>query len=121
MRSLALIAPGPGWTDGRPVFDQDPRVLRDHLGHMRRLFDTGALLLGGPAYDGRSGVALLEAPTLEQAAALIEVDPAVARASAASRSGGSRRTSTLSTAPGAPDEPPRRSSQPRDRAACTAT
>src|SRR5215203_2483429 len=77
MRSLALIAPGPGWTDGRPVFDQDPRVLRDHLGHMRRLFDTGALLLGGPAYDGRSGVALLEAPTLEQAAALIEVDPAV--------------------------------------------
>jgi uncharacterized protein YciI len=59
------------------VFDQEPRILRDHLGHMRELFDSGALLLGGPAYDGRSGVALLEAPTSEQAAALIEMDPAV--------------------------------------------
>ena len=77
MRCLASIVPGPAWTDGRPVSDQDPRVLRDHLGHMRRLFDTGALLLGGPAYDGRSGVALIEAPTLEHAAALIGMDPAV--------------------------------------------
>jgi uncharacterized protein YciI len=77
MRSLALIGPGHAWTDGRPVFDQDPSILRNHLGHMRLLFDTGALLLGGPAYDGRSGVALLEAPTLERATALIEADPAV--------------------------------------------
>ena len=77
MRSLALIGPGTAWTDGRPVFDQDPRVLLDHLDHMRQLFDTGALLLGGPAHDGRSGVALLDAPTFEQAAALIEADPAV--------------------------------------------
>jgi uncharacterized protein YciI len=77
MRSLALIGPGPAWTDGRTVFDQDPRVLGEHLAHMRRLFDSGALLLGGPAYDGRSGIALLETPRLDEAAALIEDDPAV--------------------------------------------
>jgi uncharacterized protein YciI len=77
MRSLALIGPGHTWTDGRPVFDQDPRVLHDHLAHMRHLFDTGALLLGGPADDGRSGVALLDTPSAEQAAALIADDPAV--------------------------------------------
>jgi len=59
------------------VFDQDPLVLGEHLGHMRDLFDTGALLLGGPAYDGRSGIALLDSRTLEQAAALITADPAV--------------------------------------------
>jgi uncharacterized protein YciI len=77
MRSLALIGPGPGWTDGRPVVDQDPRILGAHLGHMRRLFDSDVLLLGGPAFDGRSGVALLDTPSLEQATALIEDDPAV--------------------------------------------
>lgn len=77
MRSLALIGPGPAWTDGRPVFDQDPQILGAHLDHMRRLFDSGALLLGGPVYDGRSGIALLETPSLEKATTLIEDDPAV--------------------------------------------
>jgi uncharacterized protein YciI len=77
MRSLALISPGPAWTDGRPVFDQDPKVLGEHLGHMRHLFDTGALLLGGPAHDGRSGIALLDTASFEQATALIDADPAV--------------------------------------------
>ena len=77
MRSLALLGPGPGWTDGRPVFDQDPRVLGAHLDHMRRLFDTGVLLLGGPAYDGRSGIALLETTLTEEATSVIEDDPAV--------------------------------------------
>jgi uncharacterized protein YciI len=77
MRSLALIGPGPGWTDGRPVFDQDPRILGEHLGHMRQLFDSNVLLFGGPAHDGQSGIALLDTPSLEQATALIEDDPAV--------------------------------------------
>jgi uncharacterized protein YciI len=77
MRSLALLCPGPRWTDGRPVFDQDPRILGEHLARMRRLFDADALLLGGPAHDGRSGIALLDTPSLDQATALIEDDPAV--------------------------------------------
>jgi uncharacterized protein YciI len=77
MRSLALIGPGPAWTDGRPVFDQDPHVLGQHLDHMRQLFDLGALLLGGPAHDGRSGIALLDTASLELATGVIDQDPAV--------------------------------------------
>lgn len=77
MRSLALIGPGPTWTDGRPVFDQDPLVLRDHLDYMGRLFGEGALLLGGPVRGGRSGIALLEAASLDEAEASIAADPAV--------------------------------------------
>ena len=77
MRSLALITPGAAWTDGGSVFDQDPRVLGEHLDAMRHLFDTGALLLGGPAYDGRSGIALFETATFAEANSLIEADPCV--------------------------------------------
>ena|SRR5688500_9997048 len=77
MRALALLGPGPAWTNDGSVFDQDSRVLGEHLQHMRRLFDSDALLLGGPAHDGRSGVALLETPDLDEAAALIADDPAV--------------------------------------------
>jgi uncharacterized protein YciI len=77
MRSLALLRPGPTWTDGRPVFDQDRVVLGAHLTHMRQLFAAGALLLGGPAHGGRSGVALLDTTCLDSATALIEADPAV--------------------------------------------
>ena len=77
MRSLALIGPGPTWTDGRPVFEQDRVVLGAHLAHMGQLFAVGALLRGGPAHDGRSGVALLDTACLDSANALIEADPAV--------------------------------------------
>ena len=65
MRSLAIIHPGPAWSDGRPVFDQDPTVLREHLGHLRRLFALGAMLLRGPALDGRSGMARAATPTID--------------------------------------------------------
>ena len=77
MRSMALLGPGPTWTDGRPVFEQDAVVLGAHLAHMRQLFAGGALLLGGPAHDGRSGIALLDTTCLDSATALIEADPAV--------------------------------------------
>ncbi len=77
MRSLATITPGPAWTDGRSVYHQDPRVLDAHLDTMRQLYDAGALLLGGPTHDGRSGLALFETGTLGEATALMAADPAV--------------------------------------------
>jgi uncharacterized protein YciI len=77
MRSLAFITPGAAWTDDGSVYDQDPRVLGDRLVAIRDLFDTGALILGGPAHDGRTGIALFETATSAEARSLIEADPAV--------------------------------------------
>lgn len=77
MRTLALIGPGPAWTDGRPVFDQDPVVLGAHLDHMRGLFDDQTLLLGGQIVPGRSGLALFDTTTVAEADARMAADPAV--------------------------------------------
>lgn len=77
MRALAILTPGPSWTDGRPIFDQDPAVLRGHLAAMRRLYDGGTLILGGPFTGGRRGLALMEAPTAAHALAALSRDPAV--------------------------------------------
>jgi len=77
MRSLALITPGPAWTDGRPIFDQDAVVLSAHLDAMRELFDQQVLLMGGPMRGGRSGFAVFNTPTLADASAHMNDDPAV--------------------------------------------
>jgi uncharacterized protein YciI len=77
MRSLALITPGPLWTDGRPIFAQDATILSGHLDAMRRLFDGGELLLGGPAKDGRSGFALFDTATVDTSIQRMNLDPAV--------------------------------------------
>jgi len=77
VRSLALITPGPAWTDGRPIFAQDAVVLSAHLDAMRELFDRQVLLMGGPMKGGRSGFALFNTPTLADASARMNDDPAV--------------------------------------------
>ncbi len=77
MRSFALISPGPAWTDGRPVFDQDATVLHNHLDTMRVLFDDRSLLLGGPVKGGRSGFALFDTATAQEAVEHMDNDPAV--------------------------------------------
>ena len=77
MRSFALITPGRAWTDGRPIFDQDPVALSAHLDTMRELFDRRALLMGGPEKDGRSGFALFNTGAAEEATQHMDDDPAV--------------------------------------------
>jgi uncharacterized protein YciI len=77
MRTFAVITPGPAWTDGRPIFDQDASVLAAHLDTMRDLFDRRTLLLGGPERGGRSGFALFDTDTVERATEHMDADPAV--------------------------------------------
>jgi uncharacterized protein YciI len=77
MRSFALITPGPAWTDGRPIFDQDADVLSAHLDTMRELFDRRALLMGGPEKGGRCGFALFDTSTADEATRHMNDDPAV--------------------------------------------
>ncbi len=77
IRSIALITPGPIWTDGRSVFPQDRAVLQEHLDAMRDLYDRKELLLGGPMLDGRFGIALFDTDALVQADEHMRADPAV--------------------------------------------
>ena len=77
MRVVAHIAPGPAWRPGRSVFEQGEPV-RAHLRFMQARFDDGSLILGGPARDGMSGLAVLEVPDLDAAQAFAAADPGVA-------------------------------------------
>jgi uncharacterized protein YciI len=77
MRAFALITPGPAWTDGRPIFAQNAEVLAAHLDAMRDLFDRRTLLMGGPETGGRSGFALFDTPSVDEATQHMNADPAV--------------------------------------------
>lgn len=76
MRVLAHIRPGSAWRPGRDVWGQGPAV-EAHLAYMRSLYDSGALLVGGPLRGGMAGMALLEVPDLEAAHAFAADDPGV--------------------------------------------
>lgn len=75
MRFVTLFNHGPRWEYGKSVYEQGPAI-EEHLRSMRRLFDEGALLVGGPFEEG-GGIALLEAPDRGAATAIIDTDPAV--------------------------------------------
>jgi uncharacterized protein YciI len=76
MRVVAHIAPGPAWLPGRSVFEQG-KPIAAHLSFMQALHDEGTLLLGGPARDGMSGLAVLEVPDVATARELAAADPGV--------------------------------------------
>jgi uncharacterized protein YciI len=77
MRYVAILTPGPNWTPGGSIRDQNPRILGEHLRYMRGRYDEGSLLFGGPYADEPAGIALLETPSREQASAIMESDPAI--------------------------------------------
>jgi uncharacterized protein YciI len=75
MRFVTLFDHGPRWARGRSIYQQGP-VVGEHLESMRRLYDAGTLLLGGP-FDDQGGVAVLEVADLDEAVRLMDADPAV--------------------------------------------
>lgn len=75
MRFVTIFSHGPRWQPGKSVYEQGP-VIDDHLVTMRRRFDEGTLLLGGP-FDEGGGIAVLEASDASAARDVIESDPAV--------------------------------------------
>lgn len=78
MRYVALLEQGPLAIPGKPLPAHDRTVMAAHLLAMRRLYETGALLFGGPYVHGLAGMALLEAEDEAAAAALMAADPAIA-------------------------------------------
>lgn len=75
MRVAVLIGHGPNWKPGHAVYDQGPSI-QGHLESMRRLFDAGTLLIGGP-FDRGAGLALFEVPDEATAIELMADDPGV--------------------------------------------
>lgn len=52
-------------------------LLEQHVEHLRALSRSGALRLCGPLEDDQRALQILEAPSLEQARAMVERDPFV--------------------------------------------
>jgi uncharacterized protein YciI len=75
MRCVTLFGHGPNWQYGKTVYEQG-EAIDGHLQLMRRRFDEGTLLLGGP-FDSGGGIAVLETPDDIAAKELLEADPAV--------------------------------------------
>jgi uncharacterized protein YciI len=75
MRFAALFDHGPNWEHGKTVYEQGAPI-EGHLESMRRRFDEGSLLLGGPFEDG-GGIAVLDATDETAATQLMDADPAV--------------------------------------------
>jgi hypothetical protein len=71
---ICVYRPGPAWKTGQPVMAQD---LKPHGAYMKRLFDDGRLLAGGPITDGEGGLAIVRAATPEEAKAIFAADPAI--------------------------------------------
>jgi uncharacterized protein YciI len=76
MRYVALLRHGRSWTPGKSVYEQGQPIV-DHLDSMRRRFDEGTLLLGGPFGDGRGGLAILDVVDEARATELMDKDPGV--------------------------------------------
>lgn len=64
-----------GPTAGKSVYEQGPAVSA-HLVAMRKRYDEGALLLGGP-FERGGGIAMLDVPDEAAGRALMDSDPAV--------------------------------------------
>ena len=76
MRYIALFGHGPNWKQGSSVYEQGPPI-EGHLESMRRHFEAGVLLLGGP-FERGGGIAVLDVADEADALEIMDADPAVA-------------------------------------------
>jgi uncharacterized protein YciI len=73
---FALVhRPGPAWVD-ETGYREQPGIER-HIGYLRRLFDEGRMVMGGPFLDDAGGLALIEADDMEEASTFAYDDPTV--------------------------------------------
>src|SRR5208337_3380522 len=77
MRYVAILNAGRAWSEGKGVQEQDRTVMLAHLHAMRRRFDEGSVLFGGPFRSSDGGIVLIEAPSRPGAKAIMDEDPAV--------------------------------------------
>jgi uncharacterized protein YciI len=77
MRYVAILNAGRAWIEGKGVQEQDRAVMLAHLHAMRRRYDEGSVLFGGPFRTGDGGIVLIEAPSRPDARSIMDEDPAV--------------------------------------------
>ncbi len=75
---FGLLVRGPKWT--KEVTEETKKLQDGHMANINRLAQSGKLVLAGPfVADGdRRGVFIFKVPTLAEAQALTDTDPAVA-------------------------------------------
>lgn len=77
IRFVVFHMSGPNWQTGKTLLEQ-PDVM-EHIGHYRKLLETGKLAMGGPHLDARGGGMMIAASGVSEAeiAAFAADDPAV--------------------------------------------
>lgn len=75
MNVVGHITLGPEWKKGLSANEQGA-PMQKHLLHMRDLFESGSLSLGGPYVSGHGGLAVFDAASLADAQVLANADPA---------------------------------------------
>ena len=74
---FGVLVRGPKWTAEETA--ETKKIQDGHMANINRLADTGKLVLAGPFVEGgeRRGVFIFKVPTLAEAQALTDTDPAV--------------------------------------------
>jgi len=74
---VGFLYRGPKWTP--EVTPEVERLQEEHMANIRRMADSGKLLLAGPFSDGGNlrGMFVFQVDSMEEAKALADADPAV--------------------------------------------
>lgn len=76
---LVLLRRGPSWTP--EVTPEVQKIQEEHLRHLRKMAESGKLLIAGPFGDQQDetlrGMCLYRVASIEEARSLAEADPAV--------------------------------------------
>lgn len=71
---VVLYRPGPGWVEGKPLFEQP---LQGHAEYNATLEAEGLLTLSGPFLDRNGGMSVLAVADTGKAGRIVRKDPAV--------------------------------------------
>ena len=71
---VAVVTPGPSWREAEAAGKR--LDMSRHLAYVTELRKRGKLMLGGPFSDGKGGLLVYRAGSMEEAVQLFEADPA---------------------------------------------
>ena len=59
--------------------DEENRIVHEHFVYLKKLLEENTLILAGPELNAKFGIAVLETDSEEEAADIMQNDPAVAK------------------------------------------